>query len=129
MGFQEGVTMRGRRMFGAVLAGAVLTLGGIGVLGLTRSASPPAVVVRLENRTGQDVREVRIEHEDGQVVHRGLRAGESLALSFAPKGESSYRLTAVLADGKVLEGGFGYVEPGFETREVLEPGGVVSSWQ
>ncbi len=114
-------------MLGGMLAGVVLTLGGIAVLWLARSTPSTTVVVRLENRTGQEVREVRIEHEDGQVVHRGLSPGESIALPFVPVGESSYRLTAVLADGKVLQGGAGYVERGTETREVLEPGRVVST--
>ncbi|MCP3138650.1 hypothetical protein [Pyxidicoccus xibeiensis] len=114
-------------MFVGVLVGAALTLGGVGALWLTRTPGAPLVTVRLENRTGQEVREVRIEHEDGQVVHRGLGPGASIRLPFVAVGESSYRLTAVLADGGVLEGGAGYVEAGAETREVLEPGRVVST--
>ncbi|UWX04529.1 hypothetical protein H1235_06640 [Pseudoxanthomonas sp. NC8] len=75
--------------------------------------------MHIENRTGQGVREVRIEHEDGALTHRGAWS-KSITVPFLPRGDSSYRLFAVLEDGSTVGGaGARYVEPGSEHHEVL----------
>jgi hypothetical protein len=79
----------------------------------------PVVLVHIENRTGQDVREVRIEHEDGSLTHRGTWS-KSISIPFLPSGDSSYRLFAILSDGTTAGGGSSrYVEPGAELHETL----------
>ncbi|MCY1034960.1 hypothetical protein OV207_26170 [Corallococcus sp. BB11-1] len=120
--------MRVLWFLGGAVTGAVLTLVTGVVLWLQETGPRRAQIeVRVENHTGQDVQEVRLEHADGQVVHRLLLKGDSLAMSYVPRGESSYRLLAVLEDGRELRGGAGYIESGARTREVLEPERVVSS--
>ncbi|RKG89971.1 hypothetical protein [Corallococcus terminator] len=113
---------------GGMATGVVLTLiTGVALWIQDTSPQRARIEVRVENHTGQDVQEVRLEHVDGEVVHRLLLKGDSLALSYEPRGESSYKLIAILEDGRRLTGGAGYIERGARTREVLEPERVVSS--
>ncbi|MCY1047191.1 hypothetical protein OV208_38165 [Corallococcus sp. bb12-1] len=120
--------MRVLGFVGGMATGVVLTLI-TGVALWVHDTAPlrPRVEVRVENHTGQDVQEVRLEHANGEVVHRLLLKGESLALSYVSRGDSSYKLIAILEDGRRLTGGAGYIEGGARTREVLEPERVVSS--
>lgn len=120
--------MKGLWLLGGMLLGAVLTLIAGVAYGLHDSRPlREQIQVRVENRTGQDVREVRVEYDQGQVLHRVLLKGSTVALAYPAGGDSSYRLIAVLEDGRQLTGGSGYIGRGAETREVLEPERVVSS--
>ncbi|RKH71271.1 hypothetical protein D7W81_07855 [Corallococcus aberystwythensis] len=111
-----------------MVLGSVLTLiTGVALWLHDTGPTRNLIEVRVENRTGQDVREVRIEHGHGQVLHRPLGKGNTVALAYPAVGESSYSLIAVLEDGRELRGGAGYIERGARTREVLEPERVVSS--
>ncbi|WP_375761347.1 hypothetical protein [Corallococcus exercitus] len=115
-------------MLGGLVLGAVLTLmAGVALWWHDTSPARAWIEVRVENRTGQDVREVRLEHDQGQVLYRPLGKGDTVTLAYPVKGESGYRLIAVLEDGRELRGGSGYIERGARTREVLEPERVVSS--
>ncbi|RYZ40724.1 MAG: hypothetical protein EOO71_14995 [Myxococcaceae bacterium] len=113
---------------GGMATGVVLTLiTGVALWLHDSTPSRAQIEVRVENRTGQDVQELRLEHANGEVVQRLLRKGDSLALTYVPWGESSYTLNALLEDGRTLRGGAGYIERGARTLEVLEPDRVVSS--
>ncbi|WP_404369926.1 hypothetical protein ACIHQR_08375 [Corallococcus coralloides] len=115
-------------LLGGMVVGSVLTLIAGAVLWLRDTGPTRAgIEVRVENRTGQAVREVRIEHDHGQVIYRAMGKGDVVALTYPVRGESSYRLIAVLEDGRELRGGAGYIERGARTWEVLEPERVVSS--
>ncbi|GMT97234.1 hypothetical protein KH5H1_13530 [Corallococcus caeni] len=115
-------------VLGGMVLGSALTLIAGAVLWLHDTGPTRSwIEVRVENRTGQDVRELRIEHDHGQIVHRPLGKGDTVALAYPVRGESSYSLIAVLEDGRQLRGGAGYIESGARTREVLEPERVVSS--
>ncbi|NBD11465.1 hypothetical protein [Corallococcus silvisoli] len=120
--------MKGLWLLGGMLLGAVLTLIA-GVAYWLHDSRPlrDQIHVRVENRTGQDVREVRVEYDQGQVLHRVLLQGSTVALAYPAGGDSSYRLIAVLEDGRQLTGGSSYIGRGAQTREVLEPERVVSS--
>ena len=112
----------------AVLVGAALALAIVAIVEVL-TPSMPHVLVEVMNQTGQQVREINIKYKNGLVTHRGLSVGKAVTLPFAHYGEGSYELQAVLADGKVLNGGIGYVESGYQTKEVLEPERVVSSYR
>ncbi|QAT87621.1 hypothetical protein EJ065_6092 [Corallococcus coralloides] len=115
-------------VLGGMVLGAVLTLiAGVALWLHDTGPTRAGIEVRVENRTGQDVREVRIEHGHGQVIYRAMGKGDTVALTYPVRGESSYSLVAVLEDGRELRGGAGYIERGARTREVLEPERVVSS--
>jgi hypothetical protein len=120
------------KLFGYLLAallGAALAIGVLFVRTIFQAPSSANVLVEVTNHTGQAIKEIRIEHKTGMLLRRGLADGKTITLPFAAYGEASYELHAVLADGKVLKGGIGYVESGYETKEVLEPGRVVSSYK
>ncbi|RKG65388.1 hypothetical protein D7V80_23460 [Corallococcus sp. CA054B] len=120
--------MRFLWVLGGMVLGSVLTLiAGVALWLHDTGPTRAGIEVRVENRTGQDVREVRIEHDRGQVIYRAMGKGDTVALSYPVRGESSYSLIAVLEDGRELRGGAGYIERGARTREVLEPERVVSS--
>ena len=120
--------MRFLWVLGGTVLGSALTLIAGGALWLHETGPARAgIEVRVENRTGQDVRELRIEHDRGQVIYRAMGKGDTVALTYPVRGESSYSLIAVLEDGRELRGGAGYIERGARTREVLEPERVVSS--
>ncbi|MBN9683059.1 MULTISPECIES: hypothetical protein [unclassified Corallococcus] len=115
-------------MLGGMVLGSALTLiAGVALWLHDTGPARAGIEVRVENRTGQAVREVRIEHDHGQVLYRAMGKGDTVALTYPVRGESSYRLIAVLEDGRELKGGAGYIERGARTREVLEPERVVSS--
>ena len=121
--------MKVLKYFLAALLGAVVAIGALFVITIFQRPASPNVLVEITNQTGQEVKEIQIEHETGMVLHRGLRDGKIITLPFAAYGEASYQLRAVLANGKVIIGGIGYVESGYETKEVLEPERVVSSYK
>jgi hypothetical protein len=124
--------MRFLQLMGGMALGSFLTVVAGGVMmvqwGGGGSASGRAVQVYVENRSGQEVHELHIKHSHGEIRHHLVqRNGETVVLSYPNSSESSYTLTATLADGKKLMGGAGYIEGGVTTRERLEPTRVVSS--
>ncbi|GGY84880.1 hypothetical protein ACFFTM_05010 [Pseudoduganella plicata] len=91
----------------------------------------PVVHVRVTNASGADLAAVVLIHESGRgtgtMTLPALPRGASAEAHFFLAGEGSYRIEATFADGRVVKGGYGYVEPGYATREVIENSGIASS--
>lgn len=105
-----------------ILAASIFMLFGIFLGAIFMSTARPgvhAVVVEVQNVTNQSINKVRLSHERGSVEICNLAAGQKQTLAFFPGGENTYSIKAYLADGRIVEGGGGYVEPGYAMKEII----------
>lgn len=115
-----------RLLFGLVLATICFIAGA-----LTAGARywfQPLVTVTVVNESGQDLRSLRLVHSSlsskGAIDAGALRSDESRIIRFFLGGEGSYTLEATLSDGRVLNGGEGYVEAGYSSKQVISETGI-----
>jgi len=77
----------------------------------------PLVNIRVENVSGQEFRSLVVSYTSygfkGQVEAVPPKPGTSTTVRFYHQGEGGCQVTATLADGKVLQGICGYIEPGY----------------
>ena len=69
---------------------------------------------------------VRLVHENGSIELKHLGPGKSRQARFVAAGESSYKIDAVLADGRSIQGGEAYVESGYHLTAVINELGIES---
>lgn len=60
-----------------------------------------------------------LTHERGSVQICNLGAGKMQTLAFFPGGENAYTLKVYFVGDKTVEGGGGYVEPGYSMKETI----------
>lgn len=89
----------------------------------------PIVTVQLQNASNQNIASVLLEHEHGSVSVTNIEPGDSRRVHFYAPGESSYKLNVVLADGRTMTDGAGYVEAGYEVVEVISNDTIKSNYQ
>ncbi|MCE5181597.1 MAG: hypothetical protein ABFC85_08150 [Rectinema sp.] len=77
----------------------------------------PLVNIQVENASGQEFRSLVVSYTSygfkGQVEAVPPKPGTSTTVRFYHQGEGDCRVTVTLADGKVLQGIGGYIEPGY----------------
>lgn len=98
-------------------------------VGSSRGWFQPEVTVFVENASGEELRSLVIEHKgfgvSGTLELAPPKPGESVRASFFHRGEGSCQVSVVLANGSVLSGQCGYVEPGYSFAFKVSPGGLV----
>lgn len=76
----------------------------------------PLVSIRVENASGQALRSLVVSYTSngfkGQVDAVPPKPGTSAMVHFYHQGEGGCKVTVALADGKILQGIGGYIEPG-----------------
>ena len=89
----------------------------IGILIFTERHSVPQISVNVINNSDYEIKEIKIETKTGFLVHRGLAKNRQLTLPVSMRGEGAYSIKVNLENGVTLEGGTGYVESGYSTKE------------
>jgi len=102
----------------------VVFIGGVFISAVIHFGSP-IVTIEFINKSDNEIKTTEIIHEAGrfgEIQHRisSLRPGEKRQIRIWAPAESSYRLIVTFADGRQLTGGFGYIEPGYKTTEIIE---------
>lgn len=86
--------------------------------------------ITLKNNSGQAIKRVILVPERGEVlVQKNILKGSFAVFRLPVGGESSYKLKVQLEDGKVLEGGAGYVESGYRILETVTDQKIDSRYQ
>lgn len=115
-----------RLLFGLVLA-TIFFIAGALTAG-ARYWFQPLVTVTVINESGQDLKSLRLMHSSlgskGTIDTESLRSDETRTIRFFLGGEGSYTLEATLSDGRVLNGGEGYVEAGYSSTQVISETGI-----
>jgi hypothetical protein len=91
----------------------------IGILIFTERHTVPQISVNVVNNSDYEIKEIKIENKTGFLVHRGLAKNSELTLPVSMRGEGAYSIKVKLENGVTLEGGVGYVESGYSTKEVV----------
>ena len=98
-------------VFGIVLCIAILIF--------TERHTVPQISVNVVNNSDYEIKEIKIENNYGFLVHKGLAESSQLTLPVSMRGEGAYSIKVELDNGVTLEGGVGYVESGYSTKEVV----------
>ena len=98
-------------VFGIVLCIAILIF--------TERHKVPQISVNVVNNSDYEIKEIKIENKFGFLVHRGLAKNSQLMLPVSMPGEGAYSIKVTLENGVTLEGGVGYVESGYLTKEII----------
>ena len=107
-------------VFGIVLCIAILIF--------TERHSVPQISVNVVNNSDYEIKEIKIEYKFGFLVHKGLAKNDQLTLPVSMRGEGTYSIKVKLENGVTLEGGMGYVESGYSTKEVVFNGRIESQY-
>jgi hypothetical protein len=84
----------------------------------TGSSTGTNVNLLVTNDSGQKLEEIKLKHYSDSIMVKNVQQGETVNLGFKVTGEASYKLSAVLNEGKVLSTQQ-YVEPGYTIRETI----------
>ena len=91
----------------------------------------PLVSVSVANESGQELQSLVVTHESmrakGQIEVKPPRIGAKVLVRFFQEGEGSVLVTAKLANGQVVEGIGGYVEPGYSLSMSVTPTGITGA--
>jgi len=96
-------------VFGIVLCIAILIF--------TERHTVPQISVNIVNSSDYKIKEIKIENNYGFLVHEGLAKNSQITLPVSMPGEGAYSIKVELENGVTLEGGVGYVESGYSTKE------------
>jgi hypothetical protein len=95
---------------GSVLAAA---FGSGFLFGVLSHFGDPIVRVDVVNHTKTPIRTVTISHEHGTATAGGIDPGRTKRLEFFAPGETSFRTTVELENGRQMEGQELYAEAGY----------------
>jgi hypothetical protein len=119
-----------RWAFRVAFAAIFLILGMFAGASLMSAARPGihAVVVEVKNASKLTIKKLVLTHEQGSVEICNLSPSQIQTLAFFSGGENTYLLKAYFEDGRVVEGGGGYVEPGYAMRETISKSRIDTSY-
>ena len=96
---------------------SLVTFGVGAVTAIVDHWGQPLVCLRVENASGKELRSLSVRYNSsgfkGQVETIPPKPGTSATVCFYHQGEGGCQITVTLADGKVLQGVGGYIEPGY----------------
>jgi hypothetical protein len=88
------------------------------------------VTTTILNATDKPLRTVTIQFETcgstGTAASGELKPGDSRQLRFSVCGEGGYTVVAEYADGRIVRGGGGYVEAGYNCSDTISTAGIAS---
>jgi hypothetical protein len=91
----------------------------IAIIIFTERHSVPQISVNVVNNSDYEIKELEIENEFVVLIYKGLAKNSQLTLPVSIQGEGAYSIKIKLENGVTLEGGVGYVESGYSTKEVV----------
>lgn len=91
----------------------------IAIIIFTERHSVPQISVNVVNNSDYEIKEIKIENKYVVLVYKGLAKNSQLTLPISMQGEGAYSIKIKLENGVTLEGGMGYVESGYSTKEVV----------
>jgi hypothetical protein len=98
--------------------------GGGFLLGILSHFGDRLVRVDVANHTDTPIRTVTISHEHGTATASGIEPGTIKRLEFFAPGETSFRTTVELANGRQLEGQELYTEAGYRITVTVSEKGI-----
>ena len=106
-----------------VLIALAVGFGAGTLTAVLRHWGQPVATVHLSNVSGQEVSDLvlvsKTWHSTTTSQLGKLPAGAQTTYKIFVAGDGSYQIRATLADGRVLEGGAGYVQSGTKSTELL----------
>ena len=116
--------------FLALLMALLTSFAGGAVTAGMRHWLQPIATVHVRNLSALDVSSLVLTSKTGNsttTVELGaLAVGGETTARLVMAGEGSYQVRATLSNGRILEGGAGYVESGHSTTELLHPDRIES---
>jgi hypothetical protein len=113
-----------RPVLQVLAAGSLLAIGFVsGAVVWDRIRLEPSAQVTLKNESGQAIRDLKLTNstagQKSTILLPALNQDESTTIKFFLMGEGSYQVEATLADGRLVKGGEGYVESGYQGTKVV----------
>ena len=78
------------------------------------------VCVTVKNRSGQNVRELTLSHQQGKITIADLANYRNVNLAFNSFGEGMYKIKVVFDNGKTINNHGVYVEAGYRRTEIIK---------
>ena len=114
--------------FGVVVMIVVVSFFAGGVTAGYQHWSQPMAEVHISNDVSSTLKSLTFSFSGGGIHSTAelpkLAAGEAFVVRFFLGGEGSYSIDAVLANGKTVTGGNGYIESGYAEIESITEGGI-----
>lgn len=84
--------------------------------------------IELTNKTDTTIKEIVIEHDNGKIIHKGLKSNEKILYPVYVYGEGSYSIHVVFS-GKRLKPllKVGYLEAGYDLHEKIYENNISES--
>ncbi len=77
------------------------------------------VCVILKNRSGKLIKSVELKHNKKPYKIENLENNQNTNISYNSPGESSYQITVIFADGKIIKSNGSYTEGGYTLTEII----------
>ena len=101
-----------------IVSGSII--GGIFILFFCHRGLPPVAYIELINKTNEIVKKIIIDHNNGKIVHMGLRTNEKVRYPIYVYGESPYSIDVIFFDAKLKSlSRVGYLEAGYSLHETI----------
>jgi hypothetical protein len=84
------------------------------------------VCVNLINRSGHNIKLLTLTHERGKNEITNLAYDKVANITFNSPGESSYTITVVFDDGKIIKSNGAYIEGGYKMTEIINRDNIKS---
>jgi len=112
-----------------IILGIIIFSAGAVTAGL-RHWFQPIASVTIRNDGSQNIMNLKFTHETGSlrsiIVLAPLAKGQSTNVRFYVAGEGGYNIEATFSDGRVINGGAGYIESGYKVTEVVSDSSIKS---
>lgn len=102
-----------KRTLTIILSAGLIGLGSLAILWPRQP-----ITVTIINHGNQPIASVRVEHEREIELLEHIGQGESKAVQFEARGETSYKLVVRFVDGSEVSGGGGYAESGYKVQRL-----------
>lgn len=110
----------------AFLLGAVAV---VGIFYLLDNCKTPTDYVQIfvHNKSHFVVKELSLTYSSGKTIYtQQLAPNQTAFFAFPQQGEGSYRIVAKTIDNDILEGGGGYIEPGYVEENTILDGHIIN---
>ena|SRR5690349_11525907 len=117
-----------RLLIGIILG---LILGACGYLTVTiftsfEIISNNSATITIKNESGQYVKLISLQHQDGTIEARGLRDKEEMRFVFSNQGENTYKVVATFENETTLTSQEVYFEIGYRGTETIKKDQIVT---
>ncbi len=88
----------------------------------------PLATVKITNQSKLKIKEIVLQHSSGgfksTMKFDPIPTGDSNIVRFYLEGEADYKIQVQFEDGRKIEGGNGYIEGGYKTRQIISDSAI-----